>query len=626
MGEVWRAFDVETQRVVAVKVLPAQLADDPTFAQRFRREAFAAAGLANPHVVPIHQFGEIDGRLYVDMRLIEGRDLHQIISEGPLPLPRAVSIIEQVASALQAAHRIGLVHRDVKPSNVLVDDEDFAYLIDFGIARGAGHTKLTNTGSVIGTWAYMAPERLSTDQTDARSDVYALACVLHECMTGSQPFPAASLDRQIAAHVADPPPRPSALQPTVPTSMDAVIAKGMAKNPDERYQTVKDLANAARAAATTYPTSAAESALVPQDAQTPLSPSIPTAHDTAAPTAHAPMPLAAPAPAPAPTPAADAAKSGKGRRITFVGAAAVFVAVIAVIAGVALMPNSHSGSGDRPTAAPASAMHPNTGPFTGTFTVAMGPGTELNGGRPETDAFSEAWRLRSACGANGCVATATTGGQYPVKNLVFDNVGGRWLTVTTSQRKCGAREDDEAWNVISLQPQADGSVSGEATQITTNGCSNKRAVVFTRTADTDISQLPDPAALPPRVVSPAEALHGGYDLVVNFANSAKRTYHKGVRTDCLRTGDRCMSNFLDSKTAAGSPFVFQTGAWNRNQDYDSDCSSGGTIRIKATTSLPLPQPPQNPITLLTGHGYQEVLTSSKCPSQAFDVTYTRTGD
>ena len=143
MGEVWRAFDNGTQRVVAVKVLPAHLANDPQFEQRFRREAFAAAGLANPHVVPIHNFGEIDGRLYVDMRLVEGRDLHQIITDAPLPLPRAVSIIAQVASALQAAHKIGLIHRDVKPSNILVDEDDFAYLIDFGIARTAGQTNMT---------------------------------------------------------------------------------------------------------------------------------------------------------------------------------------------------------------------------------------------------------------------------------------------------------------------------------------------------------------------------------------------------------------------------------------------------------------------------------------------------
>ena len=253
MGEVWRAFDTEAQRVVALKLLSGQLASDPQFEERFRREAFAAAGLAEPHVVPIHQFGEIDGRLYVDMRLIEGRDLESILRDGPLEPARAVWIIDQVGSALHAAHRIGLVHRDVKPSNILVAEDDFAYLIDFGIARAVGETKLTGTGSVIGTWAYLAPERLTSGQADPRADIYALTCVLYECLTGSQPFPSTSFEQQIAAHVSMPPPRPSASRDTVPANLDPVIAKGMAKNPDERYSTTRDLVHAARSAITDPP-------------------------------------------------------------------------------------------------------------------------------------------------------------------------------------------------------------------------------------------------------------------------------------------------------------------------------------------------------------------------------------
>jgi serine/threonine-protein kinase len=202
-------------------------------------------------VVPIHNFGEIDGRLYVDMRLIEGRDLQSVLSEGALHPARAVMVIEQVAAALNAAHRVGLVHRDVKPSNILVAEFDFAYLIDFGIARTAGETGLTNTGSMIGTWAYMAPERFSTGHTDPRSDTYALACVLHECLTGRQPYPGDSAERQIAAHLMTPPPRPSSTQQGVPPGFDKVIATGMAKEPQQRYATTIELARAARAAITT---------------------------------------------------------------------------------------------------------------------------------------------------------------------------------------------------------------------------------------------------------------------------------------------------------------------------------------------------------------------------------------
>jgi serine/threonine protein kinase len=149
MGQVFRAFDTETDREVALKVLPRDSAEDDKYQQRFRREARIAAGLNDPHIVPIHGYGEIDGRLYVDMRLIEGRDLSTLIAEngGRLSAARAVPLIEQVATALETAHHAGLVHRDIKPSNILVAARDFVYLIDFGIARAAGDTALTNTTS-----------------------------------------------------------------------------------------------------------------------------------------------------------------------------------------------------------------------------------------------------------------------------------------------------------------------------------------------------------------------------------------------------------------------------------------------------------------------------------------------
>ena len=250
MGEVWRAYDTSTQRVVAIKVLPAQLARDPIFEQRFRREAYAAARLSNPHVVPIHNYGEIDGRLYVDMRLIDGRDLDSVLSNGPLFPPRAVGIIAQIAKALHAAHKVGLVHRDVKPPNILLDEDDFAYLIDFGIARATGESALTTTGGVVGTLHYMAPERFTTPQADARSDIYALTCVLYECLTGMHPFPGNSFEQQIAGHLSAPPPRPSIGRPGVSQKFDAVIATGMAKDPDSRYATATELVRAARLALT----------------------------------------------------------------------------------------------------------------------------------------------------------------------------------------------------------------------------------------------------------------------------------------------------------------------------------------------------------------------------------------
>lgn len=251
MGEVWRAYDTETKRTVAIKVLPPYLADDNEFVQRFRREAEAAAQLNSPHVIPIHHYGEIDGRLYVDMRLIDGRDLGTLLTEGPLEPVRAVRIIDQIAKALQTAHKVGLIHRDIKPSNILLDDDDFAYLIDFGIARAADETRMTKSGNTIGTFAYIAPERLDPQsEEDARADIYSLACVFYEALTGEPPFPGSTAAHLIAAHLNTPPPRPSTSQPNVPTQVDEVIATGMAKDPNQRYTTTIELADAARDAIT----------------------------------------------------------------------------------------------------------------------------------------------------------------------------------------------------------------------------------------------------------------------------------------------------------------------------------------------------------------------------------------
>ncbi|MCV7345388.1 bifunctional serine/threonine-protein kinase/transporter substrate-binding domain-containing protein [Mycolicibacterium rhodesiae] len=251
MGEVYRAFDTKTDRVVALKVLPHRLAEDQTFQQRFRREAQAAAALNEPHVVPIHGYGEIDGRLYLDMRLIEGHTLGSILSDTGKPLDPAlaVSIVEQVAAALDAAHAAGLIHRDVKPSNILITGRDFAYLIDFGLARTASEAGLTTAGSTLGTLAYMAPERFSGSQADHRSDVYALACVLYECLTGDRPYPDDSLEQQIAGHMTTPAPRPSEKNPKL-AAFDGVIAKGMAKKAAQRYASAGELAAAARQALT----------------------------------------------------------------------------------------------------------------------------------------------------------------------------------------------------------------------------------------------------------------------------------------------------------------------------------------------------------------------------------------
>ncbi|MFI9509871.1 protein kinase [Nocardia sp. NPDC052566] len=248
MGEVYEAYDTVKDRVVAVKLLPLDLAKDPQYQQRFRRESQAAARLAEPHVIPIHDWGQIDGVLYIDMRLVRGHDLKSVLRrQGPMPAARAIGIVEQIAAALDAAHAEGLVHRDVKPANILVTASDFAYLADFGIARSEGDPSVTATGAAIGSYSYIAPERFDTAPVTGTADVYSLACVLYECLTGTEPFPSDGMSMLIRSHLSTPPPRPSVKMAGLPGTLDEVVSRGMAKEPQDRYPTAGGLAAAARA-------------------------------------------------------------------------------------------------------------------------------------------------------------------------------------------------------------------------------------------------------------------------------------------------------------------------------------------------------------------------------------------
>ncbi|HYO00373.1 MAG TPA: serine/threonine-protein kinase [Mycobacterium sp.] len=251
MGEVYEAEDTVKDRVVALKLLPESVSHDSVFRKRLQREAHSAGRLQEPHVVPIHDYGEIDGVLFVDMRMINGSDLRKLLKNfGPMTPARAVAIVRQVASAIDAAHESGIMHRDVKPENILITRDDFAYLVDFGIANAATDEKLTELGTAVGTYAYMAPERFSGDEVTYRADIYALSCVLYECLAGSQPYGGDSVSVVITAHLMQPIPRPSVERPGIPTAFDDVIARGMAKKPGERFATAGDLATAATAALT----------------------------------------------------------------------------------------------------------------------------------------------------------------------------------------------------------------------------------------------------------------------------------------------------------------------------------------------------------------------------------------
>jgi len=296
MGEVFRAFDTARERLVAIKLLRPEMAADPSFQERFRRESRIAARLQEPHVIPVHDFGEIDGVLYIDMRLVEGASLKDVLrGHGPLQPRRAVAIIRQVASALDAAHANALVHRDIKPENVLLTPDDFAYLVDFGIAHGGGEATVTSTGLVVGSCAYMAPERFSGERGGPASDVYSLACLLYETLTGRAPFEAADVRQVMSAHMFSAPPRPSIMRRGISRALDDVVARGMAKTPGDRYTSAGDLARAAGAAAERAAPAA------PVAAVSPAAPGPPPSTRQFSGAYPTPPPYAPPPPSPRPT-------------------------------------------------------------------------------------------------------------------------------------------------------------------------------------------------------------------------------------------------------------------------------------------------------------------------------------
>ena len=353
MGEVYRAYDTARERMVAIKLLRPEMAADHSFQQRFRRESKVAARLQEPHVIPVHDFGEIDGVLYIDMRLVEGDSLASLLRHvGALAPGRAVSIVRQVAAALDDAHANGLVHRDIKPENVLLTADDFAYLVDFGIAHGGGEASVTSTGLVVGSSAYMAPERFGGDRGGPASDVYSLACLLYECLTGRAPFDSADLREVMGAHMFAPPPRPSIMRRGISRSFDDVVARGMAKNPQERHRTAGELARAA-AAAVDGETAASVGPAAPVAPVTPPSTrKFSQAYPNPSGTGYAPYPPVPPAPTRPPR------RAGRGQIALIVGTIVMFTA--AVILALVLVSSGDSGPSPRVAAPPPSSSAPSS--------------------------------------------------------------------------------------------------------------------------------------------------------------------------------------------------------------------------------------------------------------------------
>src|SRR3954469_9715690 len=250
MGVVYVATHLALNRRVALKLIAPELGADESFRERFKQESMTAASIDHPNVIPIYHAGEEDGKLYITMRYVEGTDLReQIAARGKIAPAEVARIVSEVAAALDAAHARGLVHRDVKPANVLMGESGQAYLTDFGLTKHAGSASgLTKTGLFVGTLDYIAPEQLQGGEVDARVDVYALGCVLHQALTGKVPYPRDTEPAKIWAHMQEPPPSVVS-DPDVPDQFETVIRRAMAKTPDDRYPSAGDRGRAAVAAA-----------------------------------------------------------------------------------------------------------------------------------------------------------------------------------------------------------------------------------------------------------------------------------------------------------------------------------------------------------------------------------------
>jgi serine/threonine protein kinase len=633
MGTVYLVQHPRLPRQDALKVLSGDLTTDPQYRARFLREADVAASLSHPNILGIHDRGECGDQFWIAIDFVRGTDaaklLHERYPRG-MPVGLAMQIIAPVASALDHAHQRGLLHRDVKPANILIADPESesqrVFLADFGIARRVDDTSLTATNIAVGTVAYAAPEQLMGELIDGRADQYALACTAFHLLTGTQPYQAPSSMAVVSKHVMAPPP-PIGERRAELGSLQPVFARAMAKKPAERFARCQDFTRALQRAL-----DAGVTRLAPEPGRgddTMLAPDLVYGPGSKFPRTQAAS--ASPTPAP-PRPAGTGGREKKGsqpnrkrQRLVFAGIGAV-IAVIGVIALIAL-----TGTGDstHPPAGQTKAALPNTGPFTGTYTAQLGPLVDILGKEVPNSApaANETWNLRSMCGSSGCVAKASKGAGpfsgHPSK-LVFDQVAGRWVAVALGTLKCHGR-DTEEWQYVTLQPSPDGLMSGE--WVSDYGdCYSKRSVTFTRTGDTDVASLPDPAREPARVVSPAQGLYGVYHSKATFSNGGppQEVDYRG-QTVCLRSGERCLSRFVAVDASGGLLFTFANGTWTRNDERDAPCADGRTSHMKITGEFPAPNPPQDPIMQLTGHGYLEA-SGSACKSSDYEQVLNRTGD
>jgi Protein kinase domain len=400
MGVVYRSTQLSLNRVAALKVLASEFSDDPAFRERFRREGQLQAAIDHPHIVTVYEAGQTEHGLFLAMRVVKGPTLKDLIIARELEAGRALRVLTQVADALDAAHDVGLIHRDVKPQNILLDTRDNAYLADFGLTKAPGESGLTEEGQFVGTIDYVSPEQARGQPATNASDVYALAGVLCECLTGEVPFPRSAEAAVLFAHLTEPPPRLSEQRPDLPAALDDVVARGMAKDPGARPASATELmADAARA----YPAAAAASAATTTARTRPRATSDATSGGRGAATAQAAV-IGAGATRAAVTRAAPAAPPARRPAVALVGVGAVLL-VLAVVGGVL------AGRSGSETSSPSLSQSASAG----SLLLSFPGGWERLAAAPKIPGitFSDPFALAPAGGKDGQLVAGTVDAAGP---------------------------------------------------------------------------------------------------------------------------------------------------------------------------------------------------------------------
>jgi serine/threonine protein kinase len=556
MAVVFRARDERLDRLVALKMLSPSLAPDEDFRRRFIRESRAAAKVDDPHIIPVFEAGEVDGLLFIAMRYVRGGDVRSMIDrEGPLGPGRAVAILSAVASALDAAHAAGLVHRDVKPANMLVDAgpgrPEHVYLSDFGLTKGSRSSmKITATGQLFGTLAYLAPEQIQGRPIDGRADQYALGCAAFELLTGAPPFPRDEPTSVMWAHMTDSPPL---LAPRVPDGVDLVLAKAMAKSPEERYGTCREFTDALQDAFGLTPPSLLRKAAPPAGPGfTSISPIATSASDEATHAAAAGKPgnqnspwaatLTQDAEAPGRPPAGEDARraalnSGnvaharRRRYRLFIPLAAVAIIALtaAAIFAAGHLDASRAGSQghalairDASTSSTPSQRNAATSPSPSRNKVSVSPtSSQANAGKAaETFEADPTKAMQDAENAVGnCLQTAWSNAGY---NNVFDRYAGNGIVQFSTGTTSNPTGSAAAGTLISVQVYGNGNVTDNQ-ELDRWGCSPYNDNAASAISASDLScQVIDSGSQPEYEVS------GEVSSGTSYIGSLQVTFYDSV--------------------------------------------------------------------------------------------------